>query len=234
MFRSSGFWLAALALCSLAAFWPSYLSRPFAGIDAHTHAHALAMALWCALLVVQPLLVRARRSDLHRRLGVLAWLLGPAVVVSSLLLAQARFRAKDEAAFQAEAGTLYLPVSAALLFALAWGLGMAWRHSPAQHARFMICTALPLFDPVLGRILYFYFPRLPHDLLYQAVTYGATDLVLLGLIARERRLGGGRPGLWVFPAMLALFVPVHLLWFTWAQSPAWRPFAEWFRRLPQP
>ncbi len=231
MFRSSSSWLAALVLCAFVAFWPSYVSKPFAGVDARTHAHALVMALWCALLVAQPLLARARRADLHRQLGRVAWVLGPAVVASSLLLAQARFRAKDEATFQAEAATLYLPVSAAALFALAWGLGMAWRRTPALHARFMLCTALPLFDPVFGRILFFYFPPLPHELLYQALTYGATDLVLLTLILRERRLAAGR---WAFPGMLALFVPAHLLWFTWAQSPAWRPFAEWFRRLPLP
>lgn len=46
-----------------------------------------------------------------------------------------------------------------------WLAALAWRHAPALHARFMLCKALPLFDP-------------------------------------------------------------DLLWFTWAQSPAWRPFAE--------
>lgn len=231
MFRSSGFWLAALVLAALAAFWPGYISKPAASVDAHTHLHAVVMALWCALLVAQPLLVRAGRTALHRRLGLLAYGLGPLVVVSSLLLAHARFRAKDEAAFQAEAFSLYLPLSAAVLFGVAWALGIACRRVPALHARFMLCTALVLFDPVFGRVLFYYFPALPHELLYQALTYGATDLVLLGLIARERRQGQRSVA---FPAMLAVFVPAHVLWFTWAQSAAWRPVAEWFRGLPLP
>jgi hypothetical protein len=187
------------------------------------------MVVWCGMLIAQPLLVRGGRRDLHRALGVASYGLVPLLLVASLLLAHTRFRVMDEATFQAEAPNLFLPLSAALLLALAYALAVANRRSPALHARFMICTSLPMIDPVVGRLLAFYLPPLSHSLLYQAVTFGATDLILLSLAVQDRREGRAR---WVFPAMLAPFITMHVLWFTLAQSHLWRPIAAWYRSLP--
>src|SRR5690606_25646842 len=52
----------------LVAFWPLYLSR-VGEADAYRHAHAMAGTAWLLLLVVQPLLVRARRYAAHRLVG---------------------------------------------------------------------------------------------------------------------------------------------------------------------
>jgi len=83
--------------------------------------------------------------------------------------------------------------------------------------------------PDLGRLLAFYLPPWPNDLLYQAVTFGATDVILLILAFRDRRDARVR---WVFPAMLLPFGIAHVLWFTFAQSARWLPIAAWFRSLP--
>ena len=93
----------------------------------------------------------------------------------------------------------------------------------------MICTSLAMIDPVLGRLLAFYFPPLSHYLYYQVVTFGTIDLILLILALADRRESRAR---WVFPAMLVPLVLAHVLWFTLAQSDLWRPVASWFRALP--
>lgn len=228
MFRNSGYYFVALLGAAVAAFWPRYIARPAAQIDAYTHAHAAAMVSWCGLLIAQPFLVRAGRLSFHRNLGVLSYGVAPAVVVSSLLLAHYRFRSMDEGTFSSEARNLYLPLSAIVLFTLAYVCGVLYRREPERHARFMICTSLTMVDPVLGRILAFYFPPLPVDLYYQALTYGSTDLILLGLAFQDRDRARGRQ---VFLVMLASFVTAHVLWFSWAQSAGWRPIADWFRRI---
>jgi hypothetical protein len=187
------------------------------------------MLAWCGLLIVQPFLIRAQRRSWHRALGVLSYGVAPTVVVASVLLAHSRFRSMDNPTFAVEARNLYLPLSALALFCLAYGGGILYRRSPALHARFMICTALTMIDPILGRILAFYLPPLPDDLYYQAITYGFADVILLSLAIRDR---AQNPGRWVFPAMLAAFVVAHALWFTWAQSDGWRLVASWFRELP--
>jgi hypothetical protein len=228
MFQNSGYCFLALLAACVAAFWPRYLSKAPGNIDAYTHAHALAMAAWVLLLVVQPFLIRARLRTAHRALGGLSYLVAPAVVVSSVLLAHTRFRAMSPLVFLAEAHNLYLPLSAAGLFAIAYAGAIFHRRVPALHAGFMACTALTLIDPVLGRILAFYLPPLPHDLYYQAITYGSGDLLLLYLILAR---GDDPTSRWALKTMLKLFVVAHVLWFTAAQSAAWIPFARWFRGL---
>jgi len=113
------------------------------------------MVAWCGLLIVQPLLIRKGRRALHRTLGVASYGLVTLLLVASLLLAHTRFRVMDASTFRTEAPSLYLPLSAILLLALTYGLGVAYRRDPARHARFMVCTALPMIDPVLGRLLAF-------------------------------------------------------------------------------
>jgi hypothetical protein len=229
VFRVSGYYFIGLLAAAVVAFWPKYIARPSSEIDAYTHVHAAAMVAWCGLLIAQPFLVRARRLSLHRALGALSYGVAPAVVVSSVLLAHYRFRSMDDGTFSAEARNLYLPLSAILLFTITYTCGILYRGTRELHARFMICTSLTMTDPVLGRILAFYFPPLPRDLYYQVVTYGLADAVLLGMAVADRDRTEVR---WVFPIMLGLFMSAHVLWFSWAQSDGWPLIALWFRRLP--
>jgi hypothetical protein len=230
MFRFAAYGFLFMLLLAGFAFWPLYLSRLGNGIDAYTHFHALVALAWCLLLVTQPLLVRGHLG-LHRRLGSVSLVLAPLFVSASLLLAHARFRAMDEAKLLTEAPALFLPLSACAQFALCYALALHHRRSIALHARFMIATGLPMIDPVLGRVLFFYFPALPHPLLYQAITFGITDLILPGmLITRfpEPRMRAS------YGVPIAIFPLMHLAWFTVVQGPAWFPVATWFRALPLP
>ncbi len=229
MFQKSGYFFLTLLAASIAAFWPKYLSKAPRSIDAYTHVHAFAMLSWVLLLIVQPFLIRFRRRTAHRALGALSYVLAPAVVVSSVLLAHTRFKAMSPLVFLAEADSLYLPLSTAVLFSIAWAGGIAYRKVTALHAGFMVCTGLTMIDPVLGRVLAFYLPPLPHELLYQAITYGLTDLILLGLILGR---GDDLTTRWALKAMLKIFLLAHALWFTAAQSAAWIPIARWFKSLP--
>jgi hypothetical protein len=229
MFQNSGYVFLALLAACVAAFWPRYLSKAPGTIDAYTHVHALAMLSWVLLLVVQPFLIRYRRRGAHRALGTVSYLVAPAVVVTSVLLAHTRFKAMSPLVFLAEAHNLYLPLSAAVLFALAWLGGIIYRRVTVLHSGFMVCTALTMLDPILGRILAFYLPPLPHELMYQAITYGSADLILIGLILGK---GDDLTSRWALKTMLKIFIVAHALWFTLAQSAAWIPFARWFRGLP--
>lgn len=229
VFRDSGYYFLALLGAAVAAFWPKYIARPAAEIDAYTHLHAVVMVAWCALLIAQPFLIRARRQSVHRVLGVVSYFVAPAVVVASLLLAHHRFRSMDDSTFAAEARNLYLPLSAVALFAIAYGCGVLFRRKPELHARFMVCTSLTMIDPVVGRILAFYVPPLPGYLYYQAITYGLTDLILLHLAIRDRARPHTR---WAFGVMLLVFLAAHALWFTWAQAEGWVQVARWFRAVP--
>jgi len=114
------------------------------------------------------------------------------------------------------------------VFSLAYALAVVTRRTAAVHARFMVCTALTLIDPVVIRLM-FWIDSTP-TWNYQWFTFGLTDAVLVALIALER---GGRVGRRVFPAMLVVFVASQVpAMLQWTNGRLWQSFARWFADLP--
>lgn len=214
---------------SVAAFWPKYLSQPFAAIGGYTHLHAAVAVTWLSLLIVQPLLVHRRRLDLHRRLGRSTWIVAPLFALASTLLAHHQVARMDPATLDAEAAFFYLPFHTTALFVVCYTLGLVFRATPAAHGRFMIATALLMIDPVVARILHFYFPPLPDPRWIAVLTFTLTDLLAATLVFTFR---GPVPARRALLAMLALFVVAHTLWFTFAPSRLWHDFVVGFRSLP--
>lgn len=227
-FRNAVFPFLILAAAIVPAFWPTYFSQ-MRDASLHAHVHALAMAGWVVLLVTQASLMRGGRREAHRLVGRLSFLLVPVIALTTLSFA--RFRLEENGLNPFQLHLLYLQLQLVAVFLVAYSLAMVYRRQPAKHARFMICTALPLIDPVFARIIIFYV-WMPETLVYvQAITYGIIDLILLGLMAanwqREKRLG-------VFPLMLGVFVAFQVPTFFITGTDAWRGFAEWFMTVPLP
>jgi hypothetical protein len=221
--------LAASAPLVVVAFWPLYLSRPFAATDLYTHLHALAGSLWFVLLIAQPLSIHARRHALHRALGRCSYVIAPLFVLAGVLLSHHRLVSMSDAAFAAEGYSHYLPFYASVVFAVAYALGLRYRRLPRVHGRFMLCTALPLIDPVVGRVLFFYFPPLPSPWLYQAVTFALATAAAGLLVFSYRAQPAPRRALVTY---FALLVAMELGWFTFALTAPWLHAVAWFRSLP--
>lgn len=134
----------------------------------------------------------------------------------------------DPTTFLREAYTLYLPLSAAALFAAAFSLAISYRRITALHARFMACTALLLIDPVVGRFLAFYVVELPRFWHYQLITFALELAALVCLCRTLGRSPESRP----FFAFASAYAAVLLLWFVAPHTVAWLAFATWFRELP--
>jgi hypothetical protein len=228
---SSRFVLGSIGLLVLAilAFWPKYLSKPFGPIDSYTHFHAIIGALWLLLALAQAILISTGKHALHRSLGRLSLFIAPLFVVSAILLAHYRFSRMDARAFDREAYTLYLPLSAAVLFAAAFLLGLKYRANRALHARFMTCTLLLMIDPVLGRVLAFYVVQFPHFWHYQIITFGSEIATLAALAWSLHSSPADRL---VFLRFGFAYSAVLLLWFFAPNSSAWHSWARWFAKLP--
>ncbi|HEY8559516.1 MAG TPA: hypothetical protein VIL74_03865 [Pyrinomonadaceae bacterium] len=211
------------------AFYPLYLSKPFAGVDRYTHFHAFTGALWLLLLILQPLFVYAHRYRLHLILGRLSYLLAPLFVLASILLSHYRLVSMNDATFAQEGYSHYLPFYAVVVFSAAYLLGLRYRHAFEAHGRFMLCTGLPLIDPVIGRVIFFYFPALPSPWFYQAVTFSLATLASGLLVFSYRGELSARRAL---IAYFALLVVLEVGWFTFALSSAWLFIVGWFRGLP--
>ena len=224
--RRAAFFFAGLALLTLPAFWPSYFSPPKPIVEWRVHLHGAAMFAWLALLIVQATLIRRENRAAHRATGRLSYVLVPLIVASTLSLLHLRLNQTRDAEMLY---FLYVILSLTAVFTLSYALAMWNRRQPAIHARFMICTALAIVDPIVGRLVLFYgginYPAM------QAVTFILIDAILVALALADRRSAIGRN---VFPAMLAVFVAIQIPTFFLYRTAWWPQFADWCASLPIP
>lgn len=224
----AGLWFAGLLGLAAITFWPTYVSLTPSANSAYTHFHAAIATLWVGLLIVQPLLIRSGRWQLHRAIGKVSWLIAPVFVIAVVLLAHSRIKGLEGMPYAIQTYILWLQVSLTVVFALSYVMAMVYRRETAVHARFMICTGLTLIDPVVVRLLLWV--QNPPAWNYQWLTFTLTNLVILALIWLERRSPQGR---WVFPSMLVVFVASQApALFGLTQSGWWQAFAGWFAGLP--
>ena len=228
LFRDSVFFLAAIPLFAVWGFWVTYFARPAGSVVALEHVHGIAMFAWCFLLIAQAWLIRSGRRSLHRQTGKLSYLLVPVIVVSTVSLAN--YQLNQRALSHEGLYILSLQVFILAQFLFCYVQGIRHRQAPDVHARYMVCTALPLLDPIFARILGIHF--LSVDLtsgIIQYITYGATDLILLTLAIWDWR---SHRRLDVFVPVLGVFIATQLPTFLLVGGGAWRAFAAWFASLP--
>jgi len=227
MARNVVFFFAAFLAATFVGFWPTYFTRIEAVASWRVHAHGALMLGWCLLLIAQAWLIRNRRGSLHRRLGRLSFLLAPLIVVSSVVvehgaLVRSAGRNDPESLFFA-----YLVVALVFIFALAFTLAIVHRRTTALHMRYMICTALAMFDPVVARILDVRFGiGYPTG---QLITFAMIDAILLWLCHLDRNTPYR-----AFHRMLAAFVAVQIPAFFVYKTTWWPDIVARFAALPIP
>lgn len=166
-------WALALVVLAFAGFFPTYFGHfpRFAGTPAAIHFHAATLVLWLGLVLVQIVLVRRGRTDLHRRVGSLAYVLIPLMCVGFVLAIQHRHTKVPIVAAFFDAG----------LFLAYVGLGLLHRRRPEHHRRFMILALVPFINPALGRLV------LPIGILPPMVTIPVQLVIIVTLLVRARR-----------------------------------------------
>ncbi len=228
MYRNSVFFFVALLGFAFIGFWRNYFSDPLGELDYHTHLHGIAMTLWCLMLITQSYLIRTNLGKIHRQLGKFSYLLAPVIILSTLSLAHYNLRAEGLTAVRLY--VLSIQLSLLLQFVLTYGLAIYHRREPMIHSRYMICTALPLIDPIFVRIIRRYLlPSVPLTPVIQVMTYSLTDLILILLVIWDWR---SHRRLSVFPGMLGAFVILQAPTLFVSQLPFWTWFAVWYRQLP--
>lgn len=228
------FTAASFVVITLAGFIPSSLAK-IAAVQAGErppfplilHAHAALMGAFLLLLLAQTTLVAMGRCDVHRRLGVAAMVLAPALVVAGLILVPTTYHAGWAAAQAAPPGVreqlqqvvlirdniMLLQLRIGILFPLLLLIGLRARGREAGlHKRMMILATAMTLPAGIDRI-----PWLPTTL--PASPLGPDLYTLLAIspmvvwdLARNRSV---HRAYWIW---LAIFIPaaiaVHGLWNT--------------------
>ena len=227
IFSKSVFFLALIPLFAIWGFWVTYFSRSSETVSGYEHLHGFGMFAWVLMLVMQSFLIRTNRRRIHRLTGKLAYLLGPWIVISTILLAHYRLNVRG-----LSAEGLYilgLQVFILIQFTVCYTMAMWYRKQPDLHARWMICTAFSLLDPIFARILYFNFIQVPFETgIMEYFTYTFIDLIVIALIIRDWKSEQRRD---VFLPVLIMLLVTQLPTQFVLKIPAWEAFAGWFMNL---
>jgi uncharacterized membrane protein YozB (DUF420 family) len=208
------------------------LRPPFPAI---MHLHAVLMGSFLLLLLAQTLMMATGRCAMHKRVGIAAFVLVPALVVVGLILAPTMYhqawggahfgpppvRAALAPVVPMLENILLLQIAAGVLFALFIGIALSARAANSGlHKRMMfLATAVPL-GASIDRMEW-----LPSTMPASPV---ATDLYILAAVApmlvwdvmRNRRL---HEAYWIW---LAIYLPVaSLVAFLW-DKPYWHATAQ--------
>lgn len=234
--QQSIWWFACFFLFAVWAFWPSYFSHPLTQPEIRLHTHGIAMTLWCVMLISQAYLIRKGLKQTHRLVGKASYALVPFIVFATINLVH--FRMKGSAG-QLSNVSLYftaLMLNAVVVFMVLYGLAIYHRRRAPLHARYMVCTAFPLFTPITDRLIFNHFPPvvslvpvLDGSPMVQVVGFLLADVLLLVLAVWDWRVNRRKDA---FPIALGLMVLYHVSVLTFYRIPLWKVFSEWFVKLP--
>jgi len=216
------FFIMGLVLIALvlAGFVPFGLMRPggITAVPPLLHVHGAVFLSWFVLFTVQAKLIGAGNLRLHKRLGQLSVLLAlTMIVLAYFVMRHAYGRADFSIAGLPGATSIIFPFTDMVNFAIAYGLALANRGTPAIHKRWMLLTGILMIDPAVARI---------------AITAGGPPPMILGielalfvaLIVYDMRTRR-RPS-WATVCGLGLYAAAMMSKFTVAHSPAWANFVE--------
>jgi hypothetical protein len=216
----TAFSLAAIATV-LSGFGPTYYAKAYTGappISTFIHLHAALFSAWMALFSIQTFLVAAKRTDIHRRLGIFGVVLALATVVAgygtAVAGAQTGWAGPGTPRDAAQAlRFLVIPLGDLVLFVGFLATALYLRRKPETHKRLMLLA-------MIGGILPPAFGRLPAQV--------GIGLVLIFLSAGPVYDGIFRGRIhraYVWGTTLILIsLPLR---FVIAGTDSWRRFAEW-------
>ena len=214
-----------IAAIVFAGFAPTFYLRTFyhpEPLQSVFQVHGLVFSAWVVLFVVQTALVSARRTDIHRRLGVVGGGLALLMLVVGYQAAvTAARRGFSTPGLPPPLVFFAVPVFDLLVFATLVGAALYLRRTPAAHKRLMLLATIAVLTAAIARLPYV----LP---LGPPAFFGLTDLLVVAAMVYDWRTRGR-----VHPAMLwgGLFLiasqPLRL---AVSGTDTWLALATWLTR----
>jgi hypothetical protein len=214
-----------IALTVLAGFSRTYYLKGFFGTKELTpffHLHGVVFTAWVLLFAAQSALVRAGRSDIHRRLGFAAVLLVPLMVVIGVMAAiDSLKRGFTPANGPSPLVFFVIPLTDLLVFAVLVSAAMVLRRKREDHKRLMLMATLAILTPAIARL-----PVI--SAIGPPAFLGLTDLLIVSCLVYDK-LAHGRVhrAFWWAAAFIIASQPIRFLI---GQTDAWLSFARWMSR----
>ena len=199
-----------------------YSPRPNPTLNPLVLLHGIAFSIWMLLFLAQAALVSAGRRDTHMALGAAGMLFAAALIPLMYLTAVGQVARATQPPFTTPLAWTAIPLFPIPGFAILIWQGWKNRRNAQAHKRLMLCAALMMMDPAIGRL-----PILPPSFAAQCILNLIAWLTLVPLFIWDRRTLGRLH--WATRTGAAIFAVVLSLRMVALASPAWAAFAA---RLP--
>ncbi|MDF2156756.1 hypothetical protein [Algoriphagus sp. CAU 1675] len=236
LYPNLGYWLLTFIPLTAAGFYVTYFSRLHLPQPSVLHLHFGLMAIWMGMVISQPLLIRNKKLQLHRKVGRMSYIILPLVLLSTWMIMKWSYEVEisslqNELVQGTSSETLeegrsriasFISIAFIYVFWLGvfYGLAIWHRKNHSIHARFMIAASLTFLGPTVDRILIFLFgiysigPGLPSAV----VAFILVDSILSYLLLRDIR---EKKKTCPYALALGLYIPVQLFHLFLTDSPIW-------------
>jgi len=234
LYQKSYLYFIVFGLFMIWGFWFTYFTRILEQENYRLHLHGATLILWCLMLIIQPGLIRTKRVSLHRKTGKFSYLLVPLLLFTTVDLL--KFRLPDNGVLSnSDNFFIALVLNALVAFLILYSMAIYHRRKGTIHARYMLCTAFPLFTPITDRIISIHFPSwlsflptIDGNPIAPIIGFALADLLLVGLCIWDWRSHKR----WnVFPFALLILVAYHFSVLNFYKYPFWIKFCEWFSAI---
>jgi len=182
------------------------------------HVHGVAFTSWLLLLIVQPALVLAGRTPVHRQVGWIAAALVPVMTVLAWFVSVDMGRRGSAPPGISPLMFMIVPMATVVIFPAFVGAAIYWRNNPDVHKRLMLLATLDLVPAGIARI--------PGIIPLGPLAYfGLTDLFLIAIGVFDLVTRGRLHRATVFGGVLLIASQVGR--FVVGASSAWESFAKW-------
>jgi len=169
IYSNLGYWFLSLIVLVFFGFNVTYffvISQPKPAL---IHIHFALMALWVLMLIVQPFLIKYKKTKWHNLVGKTSYFLVPLVLFTSFLVIRQEYYgniyeltsavapALTDAEITQKAAEQPIALIYFTWFTLFYILAIVNRHRSLIHSRYMLATALTLVGPTVDRILGIHF-----------------------------------------------------------------------------
>jgi chromate transport protein ChrA len=115
------------------------------------------------------------------------------------------------------------------MFGYFYVMAMTRRKKSDVHARWMICTAFTMLDPIFARVILVNFYQVPIESgVVQWMTFALIDVIVITLVIKDWKSSKRRD---VFLPALALLALAQIAMLTAWKTAPWQAFASWFAGL---
>jgi hypothetical protein len=224
---------------ALTVFWgfaPTYYLRTSYGapsLSPLVHLHGVVFTGWMVLYVVQTALIAAKRTVLHRRLGVAGAVLALAMIVLGVVVAITAARRPPTPGlppgFPSPLMFLVVPLGDMVAFGVLVSAGLYNRRHRDIHKRLMLLATIAILNAALGRLVFpggvLAFVGLPAN---PVTLIGLTSLFVAACLGYDRATLGR-----IHPVFLwggTFIIASDVLRLIIGTTPAWLTFAKWLTR----